>query len=87
MEKFSVRKPFTVLVAVLIVIILGFVSVSNMTTDLLPSMSLPYMIVVTPYPGASPERVETAGHPEEMADLPEETDEEIPDDDMDVFDL
>ena len=48
------------LVAVLIVIILGFVSVSNMTTDLLPSMSLPYMIVVTPYPGASPERVETA---------------------------
>ena len=60
MEKFSVRRPFTVLVAVLIVIILGFVSVSNMTTDLLPSMSLPYMIVVTPYPGASPERVETA---------------------------
>ena len=51
MEKFSVRRPFTVLVAVLIVIILGFVSVSNMTTDLLPSMSLPYMIVVTPYPG------------------------------------
>ena len=60
MEKISVRRPFTVLVAVLIVIILGFVSVSNMTTDLLPSMSLPYMIVVTPYPGASPERVETA---------------------------
>ena len=53
MEKFSVRRPFTVLVAVLIVIILGFVSVSNMTTDLLPSMSLPYMIVVTPYRGYS----------------------------------
>ena len=60
MEKFSVKRPFTVLVAVLVVIILGFVSVSNMTTDLLPSMNLPYMIVITPYPGASPERVEQA---------------------------
>ena len=60
MEKFSVRRPFTILVAVVAVIILGFVSVSNMTTDLLPSMNLPYMIVITPYPGASPERVEQA---------------------------
>ena len=58
MEKFSVKKPFTVLVAVLIILILGIVSVTRIPTDLLPSISLPYMIVVTPYPGASPERVE-----------------------------
>lgn len=60
MEKLSVKKPFTVLVAVIMVVILGFVSVTSMTTDLLPEISLPYMIVVTTYPGASPERVESA---------------------------
>ena len=46
------------MVAVITVIVLGFVSLSRMQTDLLPAMSLPYMIIITPYPGASPERVE-----------------------------
>ncbi len=56
--KFSVRKPYTVLVAVILVIVLGVVSFTRMSTDLLPSISLPYVIVMTPYPGASPETVE-----------------------------
>ncbi len=59
MEKFSVKKPFTVLVAVVAIIVLGVVSVMNMTLDLLPQMSLPYLMVITTYPGASPERVES----------------------------
>ena len=60
MPKFSVKKPFTVLVMVIAIIILGVVSLTSMTTDLLPEMNLPYMIVITTYPGASPEKVETA---------------------------
>lgn len=60
MPKFSVKKPFTVLVMVIAIIILGVVSLSSMTTDLLPEMNLPYMIVITTYPGASPEKVESA---------------------------
>lgn len=60
MPKFSVKKPFTVLVMVIVIMILGVVSLSSMTTDLLPEMSLPYMIVITTYPGASPEKVEVA---------------------------
>ena len=56
--KFSVKKPYTVLVAVILVIVLGVVSFTKMSTDLLPSISLPYVIVMTPYPGASPETVE-----------------------------
>lgn len=56
--KFSVRKPYTVLVAVVLIIVLGVVSFTRMTTDLLPNISLPYVIVMTPYPGASPETVE-----------------------------
>ena len=58
MEKFSVKKPFTVLVAVIMVIMLGLVSVQNMQTNLLPNVNTPYLMVVTVYPGASPERVE-----------------------------
>ena len=58
MIKQSVKKPFTVLVAVLVALILAVVSLSKMTTDLLPEISTPYLVVVTTYPGASPEKVE-----------------------------
>ena len=58
LSKFSVKKPYTVVVGVVLIIILGVVSFSRMTVDLLPSMNLPYAIVMTTYPGASPEEVE-----------------------------
>ena len=59
MEKFSVKKPFTILVAVIMVLLLGFVSITSLQTNLLPDISTPYLMVVTVYPGASPERVES----------------------------
>ena len=58
LSKFSVKKPFTVLVGVVLILVLGFVSLSKMQTDLLPAMSLPYLMVITTYPGASPEKVQ-----------------------------
>lgn len=58
LSKFSVKKSYTVLVAVVLVLVLGVVSFTRMTTDLLPNISLPYAIVMTAYPGASPETVE-----------------------------
>ena len=58
LSKFSVKKPYTVVVGVVLIIILGVVSFGNMTVDLLPSMNLPYAIVMTTYIGASPEEVE-----------------------------
>ncbi len=57
-EKLSVKKPYTVLVAVVLVVVLGMVSFAKMSTDLLPNINLPYVIVMTTYPGASPETVE-----------------------------
>ena len=60
MPKFCVKKPYTVVVAVIMVLVLGVISFMNMTTDLLPAIELPYVVVVTTYPGASPERVETS---------------------------
>ena len=56
--KYSVKRPFTVAVAVVMVFILGIVSFFDMKTDLLPSIDLPYAMVLTQYPGASPEKVE-----------------------------
>lgn len=58
-SKFSVKKPYTVLVGVVLVIVLGIVSFTRMTTDLLPDMNLPYALVITMDMGASPEEVET----------------------------
>lgn len=59
-SKFSVKKPYTVLVGVVLSIILGVVSFTKMTADLLPNISFPYVIVLTTYPGANPETVEAA---------------------------
>ena len=59
MEKFSVKKPYTVLVGVIMVIVLGMVSFTKMSADLLPSINLPYVMIMTTYIGASPETVET----------------------------
>ena len=58
LSRYSVKKPYTVVVAVVLVLILGVVSFTKMNTDLLPSMDMPYAMVMTTYPGASPETVE-----------------------------
>ena len=59
MSKFSVRNPLTVFMAVIVAIVLGIVSYTRMTPDLMPSIDLPYVVVVTSYVGATPEKVET----------------------------
>ena len=59
MAKFSVKKPMTVFVCMVLIILLGVVSFTRMTPDLLPNLDFPYVVIVTSYPGASPEQVET----------------------------
>lgn len=59
-SKESVKKPYTVLVCVIIVLVMGIVSFTRMVPDLLPSINLPYAVVLTTYIGASPEEVEQA---------------------------
>lgn len=59
LPKLSVKKPMTIFVAVIVVIVLGIVSVLKMTPDLLPNMDFPYAIIITTYPGQTPETVES----------------------------
>ncbi len=58
MPKFSVKKPLTIFVAVIAILVLGVVAYLKMTPDLLPNMDFPYVVIVTADPGASPEAVE-----------------------------
>ncbi len=58
-SKFSVKKAYTVIVGIVLIIVLGIVAYTKMTVDLLPDMELPYAVIMTTYPGASPENVET----------------------------
>ena len=59
LPKLSVKKPMTIFVAVIVVIVLGIVSVFKMKPDLLPNMDFPYAIILTTYPGQTPETVES----------------------------
>lgn len=59
MTKFFVKKPFFVVVSVIIILLIGVVSLRNMNTDLMPDMNIPYMMVITTEPGASPQKVES----------------------------
>lgn len=56
--RFSVKKPVTITMMILIVIVLGVVSFSKLHLDLLPQMELPYVMVQTSYSGAGPEEIE-----------------------------
>ena len=42
----------------MIIIALGIVSLPGMTPDLMPSIDLPYVVVMTTYPGATSEEIE-----------------------------
>lgn len=58
LAKYSVDRAITVFMAVIIVVVFGIVSYTRLSTDLFPSMNIPYTVVVTTYIGASPEEVE-----------------------------
>ena len=58
MTKFCVKKPFYVVVAVIVILVIGVVSLTGMQTDLMPDLSMPYLAVITTEVGASPEQVE-----------------------------
>ena len=58
MSKFSVKKPLTIFVMVIAVLVLGVVAYFRMTPDLFPNMDFPYIMIMTTDPGASPEEVE-----------------------------
>ena len=58
LTKYSVKRPFTIFVGVVIAIVFGVVALYSMTPDLMPNISAPYSIVMTTQPGANAEEIE-----------------------------
>ena len=56
--QFAINRPATIIILIAALIIIGVMNVTQMPTDLLPEMDLPYAAVITTYPGAGPEEVE-----------------------------
>lgn len=57
MIRFSVKKPYLTVVAVIIVLVIGAVSMSKMHTDLLPEVGLPYLMIITTERAQVPKRL------------------------------
>lgn len=55
----SVNRPVGVIVIVIAVMILGFVSLTDLTIDLLPDIELPVAVVMTNYNGVAPQEIES----------------------------
>ena len=56
--KFSVKRPVTITMCALILIMFGIVSFTRMSVDLMPEMELPVVALMSTYDGAGPEEVE-----------------------------
>ncbi len=55
----SIKRPLAVSMVFLGIILFGFISVTNLPVALYPDITFPMMIVMTSYPGAGPEEIET----------------------------
>ena len=59
LTEISIRRPLTVLMVFLGVILFGFISVTNLPVNLFPDVTFPMMFIMTSYPGAGPTEIET----------------------------
>jgi HAE1 family hydrophobic/amphiphilic exporter-1 len=59
LTQVSIKRPVTTLMFFLAIVLLGFVSLRELSVDLLPDISFPRLSVVTEYPGVAPEEIET----------------------------
>ena len=57
--KFVLRKPVTAFLIMLSIVFFGFISIISFQYELMPSISMPMYAVVTVYPGAQPEDIDT----------------------------
>jgi len=59
MAGFSIRNPYVVIVACLLIAVVGITSMARMPVDLFPAINIPEVVVATFYNGMPPEEIET----------------------------
>ncbi|MEY5026350.1 MAG: hypothetical protein RLZZ244_1878 [Verrucomicrobiota bacterium] len=60
MSRFSLRYPYLIIVACLMVCVVGVMSVARMPVDLFPPVKIPVVVVATFFSGMPPEQIESA---------------------------
>jgi len=58
LSKFSIKRPVTVIMVTMIVILAGLLSLSTLKLNLMPNIDIPVVVVSTTYVGAGPEEIE-----------------------------
>lgn len=56
--EWSVKKPVTIVMLIVAVVLFGIISLPKLKVDLYPELNIPVAVVVTSYEGAAPEEVE-----------------------------
>ncbi|MDI6828359.1 MAG: efflux RND transporter permease subunit, partial [Armatimonadota bacterium] len=59
LTNLSIRRPIVILMLFSAIAVLGIKSRSRMLTDLYPKIQFPFITIMTAYPGAGPEEIET----------------------------
>ena len=59
MSGFSIKYPFFIIVACLVIAIVGTVTLVRMPVDLFPPINIPVVVVATFYSGMPPQQIET----------------------------
>src|SRR5258708_2670127 len=59
LTNIAIRRPLFMLMVIGALLVVGLVSWTKLGVDLLPALDFPIVVVSTPYPGASPEAVDT----------------------------
>ena len=56
--RLALRRPYTFTVMAILVVLLGIVTISRMSTDIFPNINIPVVSVIWSYPGVAPEEME-----------------------------
>lgn len=59
LTEYVIKRPSVVVVSILVIAIFGIISYTHLSYELLPKFNIPTLTVVTVYPGASPDEVES----------------------------
>lgn len=58
LSKLSVKRPVTITMIVLVVVLLGAISLTKLPIDLFPEIEVPVAVIVTSYTGTGPQEIE-----------------------------
>ena len=58
LSDFSIKRPMAMVVIIIALMCLGLLALKKLRVNQIPDVEQPVLVIVIPYPGASPETVE-----------------------------